>query len=238
MLPLFLAFSLAVSAPADSTLYNTVLVQAAPGRLLETLEYVRSTLPAYDASGEPRPVLMRHSQGDHWDLMLLVPMGRSMGDYFAPARTAARERAGLGAAYEARLRELAQWREETVVTGAPLESVRALAAANGFVHIEMFVAMGGKQAALHKEREMENAMLAATGQPVNLIFDRAFGGPWDSFTVGFFRDLKHYAEGSKGSSADDEAAARKAGFASRAEVAQALRELINSHHDTLAGIVK
>jgi hypothetical protein len=236
MLPLILALSLA--AAPDSTLYNTVLIQAAPGRLLETVEYLQSRLPAYDAAGEPRPVLMRHTQGDRWDVMLLVPMGRSMGEYFAPARSAARERAGLGAAYEAKLRELSQWREETVVSGAPLETVRGLAGANGFVHIEMFVAMGGKQAALHREREMENAMLAATGQPVNLIFDRVFGGSWDSYTIGFFRDLKHYAEGSKGSAADDETAARAAGFASRAAVAQTLRELINSHHDTLAGIVR
>jgi hypothetical protein len=236
MLPLTLALALAL-AP-DSSLYNTVLIQAAPGRLNETIEYLQSRLPAYDAAGEQRPVLMRHSQGDHWDLMLLVPMGRSMGEYFAPARASARERAGLGAAHEAKLRELAQWREETVVTGAPLETVRALVGANGYVHIEMFIAMGGRQAALHKEREMENAMLAATGQPVNLIFDRVFGGAWDSYTIGFFRDLKHYAEGSKGSATDDEAAARAAGFASRAAVAQSLRELISSHHDTLAGIVK
>jgi hypothetical protein len=236
MLPLILALTLA--AAPDSALYNTVLIQAAPGRLNETIEYLQSRLPAYDAAGEPRPVLMRHSQGDHWDLMLLVPMGQSMGEYFAPSRTAARERAGLGASYEAKLRELAQWREETVVSGAPIENVRALVGANGYVHIEMFVAMGGKQAALHKEREMENAMLAATGQPVNLIFDRVFGGSWDSYTIGFFRDLRHYAEGSRGSAADDEAAARSAGFASRAAVAQTLRELINSHHDTLAGIVK
>ena len=236
MLPLALALSL-VLAP-DSALYNTVLIQAAPGRLNETIEYLQSRLPAYDAAGEARPLLMRHSQGDHWDVMLLVPMGRSIGEYFAPARVAAREHAGLGVAYEMRLRELAQWREETVVSGAPPESVRALAGGNGYVHIEMFIAMGGRQAALHKEREMENAMLAATGQPVNLIFDRVFGGAWDSYTIGFFRDLKHYAEGSKGSAADDDAAARSAGFTSRAAVAQTLRELISSHHDTLAGIVK
>jgi hypothetical protein len=236
MHPLALALALALSP--DSTLYSTVLIQAAPGRLNETIEYLQSRLPAYDAAGEQRPVLLRHSQGDHWDLMLLVPMGRSMGEYFSSTRTAERERAGLGATYEARLRELAQWREETVVSGAPVDVVSALVAANGYAHIEMMVAMGGKQAALHKEREMENAMLAATGQPVNLIFDRVFGGPWDSYTIGFYRDIKHYAEGSKVSAADDEAAARSAGFASRAAVAQTLRELISTHHDTLAGVVR
>jgi hypothetical protein len=231
------ALSLA-TAPADSTLYNTVLIQAAPGRLLETVEYVQSTLSLYDATGEPRPVLMRHAQGDHWDLMLLVPMGSSLGDYFAPARVAARERAGLGRAYEQRLRELSQWREETVVSGPALAVLRSQVATNGYFHAEMFVARAGQQDALRREREMENAMLAATDQPTNLIFSRVFGGPWDSFTLGFYRDLKHYAEGSRGTPADDDAAARKAGFASRAHVAQTLRELINSHHDTIGSVVR
>ncbi len=227
-----------VAATSDSTLYNTVLIQAAPGRLLEMIEYLQSTMPAYDAAHEPRPVMMRHTQGDHWDIMLLVPMGASLGEYFSAARTVVRERAGLGRAYDERLRDLAQWREETVVSGAPLADLQARTAANGYVHIEMFVSRGGQQAALHHEREMENAMLAATGQPTNLIFSRVFGGPWDSYTIGFYRDLKHYAEGSHGTPADDEAAAKKAGFASRAAMAQTLRELINNHHDTLAGIVK
>lgn len=233
-----LALALALAAAPDSTLYSTVLIQAAPGRINEEAEYLQSRLAAYDVAGEPRPLMIRHSQGDHWDFMLIVPMGRSMGEYFAPARMAARERAGLGAAYEAKLRELSQWREETVVSGVPVETLRALVDANGYAHVEMMVAVGGKQAALHKEREMENAMLAASGQPVNLIFDRVFGGPWDSYTVGFYKDLKHYAEGSKGSAADNEAAARSAGFASRAAVGQTMRELISTHHDTLGGIVK
>ena len=34
----------------------------------------------------------------------------------------------------------------------------------------------------------------AFDRPQNLIVVREAGGPWDSFTLGFYRDIKHYAE--------------------------------------------
>ena len=58
----------------------------------------------------------------------------------------------------------------------------------------MFDAVPGKLDELVREREMENAYLAAVGRPRNLIFRREFGAAWDAFTIGAYRDWRHYAE--------------------------------------------
>ena len=73
--------ALAGSAPAfgeDGYLYRAQFVQAAPGRLVELLDLVKSRRSDV-------PFVMRHSQGDRWDLLLLTPMG-SYGDFYAPER--------------------------------------------------------------------------------------------------------------------------------------------------------
>lgn len=227
----------------DSTLYSTVLIQAAPGKLTELLSAIRDHMAVHDAARQPRPWVMRHSQGDHWDLMLLQPIGRSLGEWYAPARLAAHARAadasGLpDAAFEARLRTLAAWREETIVRGPPVGALRDAFTVSGYSHIEMFIALAGQHAALRHEREMENAFLTASGLPTNFIFEREAGAAWDLYTIGLYRDVKHYAEGTKLTPEQEDAAARAAGFASRSDLGPFLRTLISSHHDTLAGVVK
>ncbi len=62
--------------PSDEPyLYRILLVRAAPGRLLDLIERFQLRMAAYEAAGEGRPHLMRHSQGDQWDLMLIFPHG-------------------------------------------------------------------------------------------------------------------------------------------------------------------
>jgi hypothetical protein len=81
---------------------------------------------------------------------------------------------------------------------------------------------------------MENRFLEAIGRRENLIFTRLAGASWDLYTVGFYRDLQHYAEPSTVSAEATETKAREAGFTSRAAIGTYLRGLIQSHHDTLA----
>ena len=59
--------TLASAAPGRDQLYRATLLQAAPGRLLELIEEVRP-------SASERRIVLRHSQGDFWDLMLLEPL--------------------------------------------------------------------------------------------------------------------------------------------------------------------
>ena len=84
---LLAAAVLAVTAvQADTTyLYRTHFIRAAPGEILELVEVLQERMSFYDAAGEPAPFIMRHAQGDHWDLQIMYPMGSFM-DYYSPAR--------------------------------------------------------------------------------------------------------------------------------------------------------
>jgi hypothetical protein len=219
-------------------LYRATLVQAAPGRLLELIE-LEKTLSALDSeSGDEPPLAMRHSQGDKWDLLLLYPMG-GWADFYRADRVARREKGYRASrALRARIREAIAWQEDVFVLGTPLSEVRERFAKAGFYHVEMFEALPGRQAELYRQREMENAYDQALGRPQSLIFVRDSGAPWDLFTVGCYRDLKHYAESADIPEAEQESAARAAGFEGAKQIGPYLRTLIREHHDTLATAVK
>jgi hypothetical protein len=225
--------------PQDATsAYRTLLVQAAPGRLQDLLDALAGRLEAYRTAGEERPLILRHSQGDHWDLMLLFPIG-SLADYFGGARAARWERVARAgtpteAEFERRLEPLIEWREEVFVEGPSLAVLRARDEGAGFYHAEMFVALAGRRQDLLEERRMENRYLEAIGREPNLIFTRIAGAAWDCFTIGFYRDLQQYAEPTSMSAEATDSAARGAGFQGRGAIGVYLRSLIQSHHDTLA----
>jgi hypothetical protein len=208
----------AAPAPADSAqLYRILLLRAAPGRLLEVIE-LEKQVPG-------RPFLLRHSQGDQWDLMAIFPMAT---DRVTPVRDVR-----VDTALAARI----AWREEVFVTGPPLRQVTAALDAGEFYHIEMHVALPGRLADLVRERRMENAVERALARPEDLIFTRVAGAAWDVVTVGTYRDIKHYAESADIPAARQDSAARAAGYASADAIGPYLRTLIASHHDTLARAV-
>jgi hypothetical protein len=215
-------FALAAASPAPAApipergeqLYRVSLMRAAPGRLLELIAALRG-------AGQPHAdgLLLRHSQGDQWDLMLLEPV--------AEVRLLPREAPP----------ELLAWREDAFVRGPELAALPGFAGA-GLCHVEMFLALPDKRADLLREREMENAYLRALGRPTNAIFTRELGAAWDAFTIGAYRSLKHFAEREDIAREASEAAARAAGFAGDDRIGPYLRSLIQSHHDTLATPVR
>jgi hypothetical protein len=227
------------SAPAgaESYLYRATLVQAAPGKLLDLIDSYKAFFPALAASGDEPPIWMRHSQGDRWDLLLLFPM-ESSAEYFRSERIARREKNPSVAQTLARLRDLTAWQEDVFVEGPPVKELRARAEKAGFFHVEMFEVLAGRRGDLRREREMENAYLKRLGRPENAIFMRESGAAWDLFTVGFYRDLKHYAESADIPESLQDEAARAAGFESTRAIGPYLRSLIRLHHDTLAVAVK
>ncbi len=222
MMPLALALVLtsclgepAPNAPAllrGDVLYRMTLLRASPGRLLDLVAAVKGKAPW----------IFRHSQGDHWDLMVLAPPGGAEG---------------LKATGVTAPEELIAWQEDELVRGPDLAALPGFADA-GLAHIEMFHALAGKRAELLRQREMENAYLGATGQPQNAIFVREAGASWDAFTVGVYRNWRHYAEAQEVPPDRDEAAARAAGFTGRSGIGPYLRTLIQDHHDTLATPVR
>ena len=218
-------------------LYQVVMLRAAPGRLTDLMELLKEERDLFRDVGEPLPYWMRHTQGDQWDLLLLYPMG-SFHEYFEPERTARRLEAGTQKGLsERQLRIeadlLTSWRDEMFVRGPDPEVVGEAFSSNGFYHVEMFVALAGRRRELLEERRMENLYLKGLGRPQNLIFVREAGGPWDSFTLGFYRDLKHYSESADIPEAAREAAALEAGFQGADHIGTYMRRLILYHRDTL-----
>jgi len=228
-------FAVSTSAAAPTYLYQAKLVQAAPGKLLELIELQKSRLTEYRNAGDDQPLMMRHSQGDHWDLLLLIPM-KSYSDYYSPERVSKRKQV-LKESQE-KLDALIAWQEDVFVYGPSLSELQKAFASSAYFHVEMFDALAGKQSELFKEREMENAYLKTLKRPENLIFVRDQGASWDLFTIGTYRDLKHFAESAGIPETEQDAAAKAAGFEAASRIGPYLRTLISSHHDTLAVSVK
>jgi hypothetical protein len=216
--------------------YKTTLVQAAPGKLVELVDVYKSVWAAQaKVAGEEAPLWMRHSQGDRWDLLILYPAGNYI-DYYRAERVVAREKA-LEPWREKLLQDIA-WQEDVFVYGPAIEEVRKAFSGAGFFHVEMFQALPGREGQLYKEREMENAYAKAVKEPENFIFVRDQGAAWSLFTIGCFRDLKHFAEAADVSAEEREAAAKAAGFESASQMGPYLRAFIALHRDTLAVAVK
>jgi hypothetical protein len=238
-----LAVLLRLALPLDSTtVYQAVMMRAAPGRFGELLAALEARMPVFEAAGLHRPVLLRHAQGDQWDLMLLAPIG-GMEQHFGAERARrwqdAVRRTGFDEArFIGQLDARVAWGEELYVTGPPVAALDSALAGNGYFHLEIFVALPGMRDSLLRERAMENDFLRRSRRPANLIFTKLTGPAWDCFTVGFYRDLPHYAEAAPVAAADEEAAAVAAGFPSRSAIGPVLRRYVASHHDTLGPIVK
>jgi hypothetical protein len=242
---ILLAAALAAGGPQSSEpayLYKTTFVRAAPGRLLDLVALYKSHLALDDAAGDERPLWWRHTQGDQWDLMLLFPMG-SYTEYYSKERLARRKKAAAAASlsqkeFTQKLDACSAWREDIFVIGPPLEAVKKAFDGTAYYHIEIFISLPGKQAELFKERQMENIYQVETGRPENLIFVRDQGAAWDLFTLGCYRDLKHWAESADIPKDKRNYAARKAGFNDPDEIGPYMRTLIDMHRDTMGVAIK
>lgn len=221
-----------------SYLYITELIRATPGKLLPLIDALKAKAAYYESAGLSAPYIMRHSQGDHWDLMLLHPV-ESYATYFSPAnmaaRVAAQKKHGID---EAREMDMIAWRERTFVQGPSVDIVADRFEGMSFFHIEIFTALPDKRQELLMQRKMENKYLEGIDRQQNLIFQKDMGGAWDQYTLGFYRDIKHFAESADIPIEKEDEAARAAGFQSVYTIGSYLRSLIAEHHDTLATAVR
>jgi hypothetical protein len=247
-LALSLALLMSVSvAPAKAEaqtggVYRVMTVQATPGELLQLIELYREEQAMLAAAGQAPPLMVRHSQGDFWDLMLVFPIP-GVSEYVAESavarRAAAKSPGGrTGAELSAAIDALTAWREELFVRGPTHADFLAASADAGFFHIEMFLGLAGKRTELIHQREMENEYLVALGRRPNQIFTRIAGAGTDAFTIGYYRDLKQYANPPQTTPEQQEKAAVDAGFEGANFIGSYLRELLLRHHDTLAVAVR
>ena len=218
-------------------LYRFSMLQAAPGRLVELMDALKAHAPRVAAGGDELPFIVRHSQGDHWDLLVVYPMG-NLVEYYSRDRVGRRE-AAAGAGDSARsgtagqIGSMLSWHEDLLVEGPPVEAFRAHVNAMGLLHFEMMQALPGRLAELVEERRMENAFNRERGRGEALIFTRELGAAWDVVTLAAYRNWRHYAESETIPAEVQDKAARKAGFAGAGLVGPYMRTLISTHRDTL-----
>lgn len=224
-----LLFLLSVQTPAATLeggyLYRVTTVRAAPGKLSALLDAFRES--GGNVVGEAHAaMLMRHSQGDQWDLLVITPMN-TFAAHFGKDRV---EPSGILPAHA----DLIAFEADVFALGPELDAVRSAYDSNGLYHIEMFDALPGMAGTLIEQRRMENRYLAATGQVPNMIFRRVAGGDVDVFTIGFHKSLEAFAAPAPANDDEKEDAAKDAGFRDRADISYYLRSLISGHHDTFA----
>jgi hypothetical protein len=225
-----------VNIVAQEQLYQVKLVRAAPGKLLQVIELYKEDIAKYADYGIQKPYLMRHSQGDQWDLMFIFPID---GDYFsAEAVKKTNKSKTLGKRFGDPFFEKISSHQEAIFAGPAKSVFNKWFEEFGFYHVEIFTSLAGKQKELLKQREMENVYLTTLNRRPNFIFTKVAGPAWDIFTIGFYRDLKDMAvSGDLPDDVEDEAA-KKAGFEGANTIGSYLRELILEHHDTLAGAIR
>lgn len=216
LIPVILVLSFFSANAVAENLYRITLLRANPGLLPELIEVVRKQ----KASHNNEMVIMRHSQGDHWDLMLLSPVADNVISRFDYQQHVDFQHDFLAS-------NPMNWKE-----------VSKLSKDAGLFHIEMFQAARGQHKALLKERFMENEYLVATKRKANAVFVTQFGSDVDCFTIGFYPNLQAFAADPKLDEQVFEKAAKDAGFKSRSDIGFYLREFLVGHQDTLATQVR
>ena len=228
-----LVISYASSLHGQDQLYKVSLLRANPGSLLALIDSIKSDVSNYDQYLQNKPYLLRHSQGDQWDLMLIYPI-ESMDTYFnTSSRNKRSESNTLEPKYGTDYFDLVSFQEEAIVSGPEVATFNEAFENYELFHIEIFTAIAGKQTELLEQRKAENKFYAGIDHRPNFIFTRVFGPSWDSFTIGFYTDMHDFA-GPEVSFEAENKAALDAGFEGVNFIGSYLRSLISGHHDTLA----
>lgn len=202
--------------------YQVSLLRAAPGDMPALIEMVQ----ARKAALKGEMLIMRHSQGDHWDLMLMMPANNPKANTGTANIAVTRP-----ISYQAKV----DFQHDFLVTSeTDWKSLMGLSKGADLFHIEMFQAARGLYDKLLEQRIMENNYLLATQRKANLIFETSFGSDVDLFTLGIHADLKAFATDPDLPSEVFEKAAKKAGFKARSDIGFYLREFLVGHQDTLA----
>jgi len=226
--------------PDLGILYNVTMVRAAPGELEALINFYRGEKEAgyYASIGEAQPMIMRHSQGDHWDLFLLQPVTSYQAYYSADLISLRAEKAGKILEHDSRINDLVVFEEHLMSYGPDVKWVNQEFSDNGYFHLELFAAIAGMHDELLDQRVRENAYLQAIGRKTNMIFVGDQGSDIDVFTIGFYKNLQDFAKPSTATPEQSLKAAVENGFKSNNHIGFNLREFLAYHHDTLANKVE
>lgn len=228
-----LAVLISIQLTAQDQLYKVTLLRAKPGELLNLIEIINQDITNYTDYISNKPYLLRHSQGDHWDLMLIYPIDE-LEKYFSKDKTKRREKSqSLEKSMGHSFFNMVSYQEEAIFNGPLINKFAEAFEKYELFHIEIFTSLAGKQAELVKQRQSENKFYALINHRPNFIFNRVFGPSWDNFTIGFYEDMHDFA-GPEIPFEQEDQAAKTAGFEGVNYIGSYLRSLIAEHHDTLA----
>jgi len=217
-------------------LYNVTLLRAAPGHFTDLISTLEQSFELIGDAGDPSPFWIRHSQGDHWDFMLIYPMG-DYEDYYERARVTERASAWgdeKGQTLTGRLEAFTSYREEWFARSVDLDELTRRFDGMGLFHVEMFAGLPGKRAELMEQRRMESRYYEHLNRQQNVLFVRDAGPNWDAMTVGFHESLSAFAAaGARFSEEEQDEAAKVAGFKGVNDISPYLRSLLSYHNDTL-----
>ncbi len=230
---ILLAIAFSTQLIGQDQLYKVTLLRAKPGELLNLIEQLKQDISSYSDYTKNKPYLLRHSQGDHWDLMLIYPID-DLQEYFSKEQSNRRRGSQtierpIGDDFF----DIVSFQEEAIVSGPAINRFAAAFEKYDLFHIEIFTPLAGKQAELVKQRQAENKFYILINHRPNFIFKRVFGPSWDNFTIGFYEDMHDFA-GPEVSFDKEDQAAKTAGFEGVNYIGSYLRSLIADHHDTLA----
>jgi hypothetical protein len=204
-------------------LYRVDLLRATPGRLEELMNEIKT----FQKGVTHWPYMMRHSQGDQWDLMLLWPLENYQNLHAEGLYTK------LNHLYQG-VEGMLSFQQATYMYGPQQTQLEKRYQNNKLYHIEMFVALPDKKQQLLEERRMESQYLINIEREPNLLFVKDQGANWDAMTIGFYPSLKVFSTMADVPFAEDDKAAKDAGFEGVGKIGFYLRSLLQSHNDTLA----
>ena len=161
-------------ASAQNT-YKISLFRAAPGKLIELIDLLKVNSENYKNTTGEKPFIIRHSQGDHWDLMVIEYINNQSEYYSANGELSKIFTPEYGNEFY----DLISFHENLIVIGSNYDLVSDILESNNYFHVEMFVALAGKQKELLNQRIMENDYLSKIDRTENLIFTTVEGASWD-----------------------------------------------------------
>jgi len=214
-----LAPAAARAQPSTDTpeLYHAHFAKAAPGKLNDLIDaYLTAPVPA----GEQKPIILRHREGDDWDLLVLTPYGKA-----ATTVSAAQPPADVVASY-AKVRAASERHTDSFVAGPAWAEAQKAFAGDGVYVVGVYRSANG-----HRDQLAATLGKIAAADPPGrtLTLRHVEGGPFDVIQITHY-DSWNDIDGQSGASADR---MKAQGFATPAAASLELRQHMAEHHDTI-----
>ncbi len=215
-------------------LYEVHFVKAAPGKARELIDgYL--TAPT-DPNAAAPPLMLRHAEGDDWDLMVLTPLGKQ--DRLTSATPSASEMQFIE-----RMRPLRAMHSDTIAIGSPWSEMRAalggprsdvaLAGTSGSSgDPSVYIVTTYRAIPGHRDQLQQVLKRLAALDPARTVtMQHMEGAAWDFVLVQRYDSWAAFAQNETTPNVER---LRAQGFSSPEGPWLELREHMAEHHDTIA----